>query len=104
MRATGSPLLFFEVRRHFLLLEIGGEILLDRNIDEGRPDRWRRGIGIEMLVLDAAGFHRQQHKITFLPVLALTFHDRIALAFQDIDDEPALMAMLARARLDVMDE
>src|SRR5262249_19588655 len=48
--------------------------------------------------------HRQQHEIAFLPVLALAFHDRITLALEHVDDEPALVAMLARARLDVMDK
>src|SRR5262249_9402030 len=38
------------------------------------------------------------------PILALAFHDRIALALEHVDDEPALVAMLARARLDVVDE
>src|SRR5262245_28018316 len=96
--------LFLEVRGHFLLLQVGGEIFLDWNIDEGCPDRRLRGIGIEVLVLDAAGLHRQQHQVAFLPILAFAFDDRIALAFEHVDDEPALVAVLARAGLDVMDE
>src|SRR5262245_368092 len=101
MRATGSLL---EVRRYFLLLQIGGEIFLDRNIDEGYPERRLRGVGIEMLVLDSFGLHGQQHQVAFLPVLALAIDHRIALAFEHVDHETALVAMLAGARLDVVDE
>src|SRR5882672_11101330 len=46
--------LLLKIRRHFLLLEVGSEIFLNRDIDEGRPDRRLRRIGIEVLVLDAA--------------------------------------------------
>src|SRR5882757_9748640 len=57
-----------------------------------------------MLVLDASGFHRQQDEIAFLPILALAVDDGIALAFEDVDDEAALMPVLARSRLDVVQE
>src|SRR5262249_26909034 len=57
-----------------------------------------------MLMLDAAGLHRQQHEVALLPVLALAFDHRITLAFEHVDDEPALVAMLAGARFDVVDE
>src|SRR5262249_41035322 len=99
-----SPASFLEIRGYFLLLQIGGEIFLDRDVDERRPDRRMRGIGVEVLVLDAARLHRQQHEVAFLPVLALALDDRISLALEHVDDEAALVAMLAGARLDVMDE
>src|SRR5262249_35974874 len=94
-RLDRAPSSLLDVGRDFLLLEVGGEIFLDRDVDEGGPDRRMRGIGVEMLMLDAAGLHRQQHQIALLPVLALALDDRIALALEDIDDEAALVTMLA---------
>src|SRR5215208_1238125 len=101
---NGCALSFLEIRRHFFLLEIRCQIFLDRDVYEGGPDRRLRRIGIEMLVLDSAWLHRQQHEITLLPIFALALDDGVALAFQHVDDEPALMSMFAGARLDVMDE
>src|SRR5580704_18542069 len=99
MRAGISSALL-EIRRVLGLLQVGGEKLLDWDVDEGRPDRGRARIEVEMLELDAAGLHRQQDEIALLPVLALAVDDGIALAFEHIDDEPALVHMLARAGLD----
>src|SRR6185312_11446517 len=56
------------------------------------------GIGVEMLVLDAAGLHRQKDEIALFPLPALAFDDRITLAGDDVDDESALMAVLAGFR------
>src|SRR6266567_1227884 len=57
-----------------------------------------------MLVLDPARLHRQQHEIALLPILPFAIDDGIALAFENVDDETALVPMLSRSRLDVMDE
>src|SRR5262245_59249597 len=70
-----SSQLLLEIRRHFLLLQVGGEVLLDRDVDERSPDRRVRGVGVEVLVLDAAGLHRQQDEVALLPVLALALDD-----------------------------
>src|SRR4051812_1352171 len=100
-----SLLLLLEVRRNLALLQIRGEIFLDRHVDEGGPDRrafFR--LGIEVLVLDAFRLHRQQHEIAFLPRPLLTVDDRIALALEHVDDEAALVDVLAGLGADVVDE
>src|SRR5438477_2369242 len=85
--------LLLEIRRDLLLFQIGGEVLLDWDVDECRPDRRVGRIGIEMLMLDAGRFHREQDEIAFFPVLPLAVHDRIALALDHVDHEAALVAM-----------
>src|SRR5258708_29653036 len=91
-----------EIGRVFRLLQVRRQVLLDRDVDEGRPDRRLLRIEIEMLVLDAGGFHRQQDEIALLPILALAVDDGIAPAFEHVDDEAALMAVLAPSRPDVL--
>src|SRR5690242_15647100 len=71
------PASAIEIRRVLHLLQVGSDMLVDRHIDEGDPAcgpfcRFQ----IEMLVLHAAGRHRQQDKIAFAPVLALAVDDR----------------------------
>src|SRR5215212_5662885 len=78
-------------------------MLLHRGVDESRPDRGLV-VEIEVLMLDAARLHRQQDKIAFFPVPALTIDDGIAFSFHDEDQEPALMHMPPRLGGDRMDE
>src|SRR5204863_2719282 len=94
-----------EVRGILDLLHRRGDVLEQRQIDEGDPDRRALlGLEIEMLVLDAAGFHRQQNEIALLPVPTLAVDHGIALALEHVDDEPALMAMLTGHGGDLMGE
>src|SRR5262249_14490627 len=48
---------------------------------------------VEVLVLDLVWIERQQHQVALLPIDTLAFHDRIALAVEHVDDEPALVAV-----------
>src|ERR1700722_12268898 len=98
----GSPLP--EIRRVLRLLQVRRQVLLDRNVDEGGPDRGLLRVEIEMLMLDPFGLHRQQDEIALLPILALAVDDGIAPALQQVDDQAALMPVLARSRSDVVNE
>ena len=57
-----------------------------------------------MLVLDAARLDRQQQEIAGLPVDPLAVDDRIALADDHVDDEAALVAVLAGLGLEIVRE
>ena len=83
-------------RRGVDLRELGGVVVEERHVGERDPVAVLAGFGVEMLVRDAALLDRQQQQVARLPVDALIVDDRPALALDDVDHEPALMAVLAR--------
>ena len=51
-----------------------------------------------MLVFHAALTHRQEQEVSLFPIDPFAMHDGIAAAVDDVDDQPALVAMLAGLR------
>lgn len=78
---------------------------MNRHVDHRYPDGWRlRGAEIEVLMLHATDFHRQEHEVALLPVPPLSIHDRIATPLQHKDREPAGMPVLAGTGSDLLNE
>src|SRR5579875_3071959 len=73
-------------------------MLHDRRVDERNPRRRALRVEVEVLMLDAAGFHGQEDEVALFPIPALALHDRVPLTFDHIDDEPTLVSVLPRLR------
>ena len=84
-----------KLRRFLALLHAVGDFVMEGFVDIRHPARGRITIEIEMLVFHAAGLNRQQNQIAALPVLALTFDDGVAFSLDDVNRQPALVAVLA---------
>src|SRR4030095_8725046 len=57
-----------------------------------------------MLVLDAARLQRQEQQVARFPIMALTVDFRPSLAFDNINDQAALMTVFSRVNFDVLDK
>ncbi|HKT18946.1 MAG TPA: hypothetical protein VJR47_12945 [Stellaceae bacterium] len=72
-------------------------------MDEGHPQGRLLWIGIEVR-LDAFLAQRQENEVAFFPVAALAIDHGIALAVENVDDEAALVPVLARNGADLVRE
>src|SRR5829696_4501033 len=90
--------------RYLGLREFRRHVIEKRHVRERDPAALRSWIDVEMLMLDAAWLDRQQQQIPGRPVDPLPVDDRITRADDHIDDEPALVAVLAGLRLEIVRE
>src|SRR5919198_1082201 len=77
------------------LLDLARRPFADLVVDERDPLRRQVRVLVEVLVDHPAGLQRQEQQVAGLPVVALAVDLGVALAFDDVNDQATLVAVLA---------